>query len=241
MRVCDPRRRRHQRVAATAHGGQRSAARRASTSTARRIECRRRRKFLPQRLGPSLRPEKRRLTAFRRSRGRFVAADSSAIHTRRLRKGTTRRFQEVIYVTERAGATGNEDILSVHSDVRAQAMLQAQDLVLGFARFLGGSFAGSRAAGVSTDASGGLTSTKTCGPTRGRQRPRRREHQIAGGTDHTQQGKVSYVAASPRSNSISNQESVACRVARAAGALFVIHTYRRTRARTATTPENKLP
>ena len=47
--------------------------------------------------------------------------------------GTTRRFQEVIYVTERAGATGNEDILSVHSDVRAQAMLQAQDLVLGFA------------------------------------------------------------------------------------------------------------
>ena len=43
-----------------------------------------------------------------------------------------------------------------------------------------------------------------------------REHQIAGGTDHTQQGKVSYVAASPRSNSISNQESVACRVARAA-------------------------
>ena len=75
--------------------------------------------------------------------------------------GTTRRFQEVIYVTERAGATGNEDILSVHSDVRAQAMLQAQDLVLGFARFLGGSFAGSRAAGVSTDASGDLTSEKT--------------------------------------------------------------------------------
>ncbi len=75
--------------------------------------------------------------------------------------GTTRRFQEVIYVTERAGATGNEDILSVHSDVRAQAMLQAQDLVLGFARFLGGSFAGSRAAGFSTDASGGLTSKKT--------------------------------------------------------------------------------
>ena len=74
--------------------------------------------------------------------------------------GTTRRFQEVIYVTERAGATGNEDILSVHSDVRAQAMLQAQDLVLGFARFLGGSFAGSRAAGVSTDASGGLSSKK---------------------------------------------------------------------------------
>ena len=71
------------------------------------------------------------------------------------------RFQEVIYVTERAGATGNEDILSVHSDVRAQAMLQAQDSVLGFARFLGGSFAGSRAAGVSTDASGGLTSKKT--------------------------------------------------------------------------------
>ena len=74
--------------------------------------------------------------------------------------GTTRRFQEVIYVTERAGATGNEDILSVHSDVRAQAMLQAQDLVLGFARFLGGSFAGSRAAGVSADASGGITSKK---------------------------------------------------------------------------------
>ena len=40
-------------------------------------------------------------------------------------------------------------------------MLQAQDLVLGFARFLGGSFAGSRAAGVSTDASGVLTSKKT--------------------------------------------------------------------------------
>ena len=39
-------------------------------------------------------------------------------------------------------------------------MLQAQDLVLGFARFLGGSFAGSRAAGVSTDASGGLSSKK---------------------------------------------------------------------------------
>ena len=95
-------------------------------------------------------------------------------------------------------------------------MLQAQDLVLGFARFLGGSFVGSCAAGVSLDASVGLTSTKTCGPARGRQRPRRREHQIAGGTDHTQQGKVSYVAASPRSNSISNQESVACRVARAA-------------------------
>ena len=73
------------------------------------------------------------VAAFQRSRGRFVAADSSAIHTRRLRKGTTRRFQEVIYVTERADATGNEDILSVHGDVRAQAMLQAQDLVLGFA------------------------------------------------------------------------------------------------------------
>ena len=191
----------------------------APTSTARRREGRLRRKFLPQRLGPSLRPEKRRLTAFRRSRGRFVAADSSAIHTRRLRKGTTRRFQEVIYVTERAGATGNEDILSVHSDVRAQAMLQAQDLVLGFARFLGGSFAGSRAAGVSTDASGGLTSTKTCGPTRGRQRPRRREHQIAGGTDHTQQGKVSYVAASPRSNSISDQRALALPLAREQGSL----------------------
>ena len=120
------------------------------------------------------------LAAFPPSRGRFVAADSSAIHTRRLRKGTTRRFQEVIYVTERAGATGNEDILSVHSDVRAQAMLQAQDLVLGFARFLGGSFVGSCAAGVSLDASVGLTSTKTCGPARGRQRPRRREPQIAG-------------------------------------------------------------
>ena len=39
-------------------------------------------------------------------------------------------------------------------------MLQAQDLVLGFARFLGGSFAGSRAAGLSTDASGGLASKK---------------------------------------------------------------------------------
>ena len=39
-------------------------------------------------------------------------------------------------------------------------MLQAQDLVLGFARFLGGSFAGFRAAGVSTDASGVLTSKK---------------------------------------------------------------------------------
>ena len=89
------------------------------------------------------------VAAFQRSRGRIVAADSSAIHTRRLRKGTTRRFQEVIYVTERAGATGNEDILSVHSSVRAQAMLQAQDLVLGFARFLSGSFAGSRAVGVS--------------------------------------------------------------------------------------------
>ena len=100
------------------------------------------------------------LAAFPPSRGRIVAADSSAIHTRRLRKGTTRRFQEVIYVTERAGATGNEDILSVHSDVRAQAMLQAQDLVLGFARFLGGSFAGFRAAGVSTDASRDLTAKK---------------------------------------------------------------------------------
>ena len=151
--VCVSSRRRRMRASGPPPAG--------STSATRRIECRRRQKFLPQRLGPSLRPEKRRLTAFRRSRGRFVAADSSAIHTRRLRKGTTRRFQEVIYVTERAGATGNEDILSVHSDVRAQAMLQAQDLVLGFARFLGGSFAGSRAAGVSTDASGVLTSKKT--------------------------------------------------------------------------------
>ena len=33
-------------------------------------------------------------------------------------------------------------------------------LVLGFARFLGGSLAGSRAAGLSTDASGGLASKK---------------------------------------------------------------------------------
>ena len=104
------------------------------------------------------------LAAFPPSRGRIVAADSSAIHTRRLRKGTTRRFQEVIYVTERAGATGNEDISSVHSDVHAQAMLQAQDLVLGFARFLDGSFAGSRAAGLSTDALRGLTSKKTVTP-----------------------------------------------------------------------------
>ena len=146
-------------VAATAHGAS-GPPTQAPTSAARRRECRRRQKFLPQRLGPSLRPEKRRHSRLSPSRGRFVAADSSAIHTRRLRKGTTRRFQEVIYVTERAGATGNEDILSVHSDVRAQAMLQAQDLVLGFARFLGGSFAGSRAAGVSTDASGVLTSKK---------------------------------------------------------------------------------
>ena len=119
-------------------------------------------KKLLQQCSGIARSEKSRLSQpFFRSRGRIVAADSSAIHTRRLRKGTTRRFQEVIYVTERAGATGNEDILSVHSDVRAQAMLQAQDLVLGFARFLGGSFAGSRAAGVSTDASGVLTSKKT--------------------------------------------------------------------------------
>ena len=42
-------------------------------------------------------------------------------------------------------------------------MLQAQDLVLGFARFLGGSFAGSRASGISTDASGGLLPKKTAG------------------------------------------------------------------------------
>ena len=205
-------------VAATAHGGQRSAAA-TPTSTARRRECRLRRKFLPQRLGSSLRPEKRALAAFQRSRGRIVAADSSAIHTRRLRKGTTRRFQEVIYVTERAGATGNEDILSVHSDVRAQAMLQAQDLVLGFARFLGGSFAGSRAAGVSTDASRDLTSTKTSGPARGRQRPRRREPQIAGRTNQTQQGKASHVAASPRSNSISDRRALALPLAREQGSL----------------------
>ena len=43
-------------------------------------------------------------------------------------------------------------------------MLQAQDLVLGFARFLGGNFADSLAAGVSTDASRGLTSRKTVTP-----------------------------------------------------------------------------
>ena len=133
----------------------------APTSTAQANRVPSAKKILQQRSGIA-RSEKSRLSQpFFRSRGRFVAADSSAIHTRRLRKGTTRRFQEVIYVTERAGATGNEDILSVHSDVHAQAMLQAQDLVLGFARFLGGSFAGSRAAGVSTDASGVLTSKKT--------------------------------------------------------------------------------
>ena len=136
----------------------------APTSTAQANRVPSAKKILQQRSGIA-RSEKSRLSQpFFRSRGRFVAADSSAIHTRRLRKGTTRRFQEVIYVTERAGATGNEDILSVHSDVRAQAMLQAQDLVLGFARFLGGSFAGSRAAGVSTDASRGLTSKKTVTP-----------------------------------------------------------------------------
>ena len=156
------------------------------------------------------------VAAFQRSRGRFVAADSSAIHTRRLRKGTTRRFQEVIYVTERAGATGNEDILSVHSDVRAQAMLQAQDLVLGFARFLGGSFAGSRAAGVSTDASRDLTCTKTCGPGRGRQRPRRGEPKSPRGTVRTQQGILLCVAASPRSTSIPDRRALALPVARAA-------------------------
>jgi len=151
---------RREPVAPLAHGGQRSADA-APTSTAQANRVPSATKFLPQRLGPSLRPEKRRLSRLSPSRGRFVAADSSAIHTRRLRKGTTRRFREVIYVTERAGATGNEDILSVHSDVRAQAMLQAQDLVLGFARFLGGSFAGSPAAGVSTDASGGLACKKS--------------------------------------------------------------------------------
>ena len=205
-------------LAATAYEGQPSASG-DSTSTVRGREGRRRRKFHPQRLGSSPQPEKRRLSSIPPSRGRFVAADSSAIHTRRLRKGTTRRFQEVIYVTERAGATGNEDILSVHSDVHAQAMLQAQDLVLGFARFLGGSFAGSRAAGVSTDASRDLTSTKTSGPARGRQRPRRREPQIAGRTNQTQQGKASHVAASPRSNSISDRRALALPLAREQGSL----------------------
>ena len=150
-RVCDPRRQRHQRVAATTLGEPvrrptgvdlDRAAKRVPSAT----------KISPAVIEVITAIRNHALAAFRRSRGRFVAADSSAIHTRRLRKGTRRRFQEVIYVTERAGATGNEDILSVHSDVRAQAMLQAQDLVLGFARFLGGSFAGSRAAGVSTDA-----------------------------------------------------------------------------------------
>ena len=143
-------------VAATACGGQRSADASADLDRAgKRVPSAT--KISPAVIEVITAIRNHALAAFRRSRGRFVAADSSAIHTRRLRKGTTRRFQEVIYVTERAGATGNEDILSVHSDVRAQAMLQAQDLVLGFARFLGGSFAGSRAAGVSTDASEELT------------------------------------------------------------------------------------
>ena len=146
-------------VAATAHGGQRSADASADLDrAAKRVPFAT--KISPAVIEVITAIRNHALAAFPPSRGRFVAADSSAIHTRRLRKGTTRRFQEVIYVTERAGATGNEDILSVHSDVRAQAMLQAQDLVLGFARFLGGSFAGSRAAGVSTDASGGLSSKK---------------------------------------------------------------------------------
>ena len=188
----------------------------APTSTAQANRVPSAKKILQQRSGIA-RSEKSRLSQpFFRSRGRFVAADSSAIHTRRLRKGTTRRFQEVIYVTERAGATGNEDILSVHSDVRAQAMLQAQDLVLGFARFLGGSFAGSRAAGVSADASGALLAQKNSGPARGRQRPRRGEPKSPGGTDHTQQGKVSSVAASPRSTSIPDRRALALPVARAA-------------------------
>ena len=202
-------------LAATAYEGQPSASG-DSTSTVRGREGRRRRKFHPQRLGSSPQPEKRRLSSIPPSRGRFVAADSSAIHTRRLRKGTTRRFQEVIYVTERAGATGNEDNLSVHSDVRAQAMLQAQDLVLGFARFLGGSFAAARRCGSLHGRLVRPHPTKTCGPARGRERPRRREPQIAGGTDQTQQGKVSSVAASPTSNSIPDRRALALPVARAA-------------------------
>ena len=156
----------------------------APTSTAQANRVPSAKKILQQRSGIA-RSEKSRLSQpFFRSRGRFVAADSSAIHTRRLRKGTTRRFQEVIYVTERAGATGNEDISSVHSDVHAQAMLQAQDLVLGFARFLGGSFAGSRAAGVSTDASGGLLSKKPASVSRlgrGARRPSLKKASLATG------------------------------------------------------------
>ena len=202
-------------VAATAHGGQRSADASAHLDrAAKRVPSAT--KISPAVIEVITATRNHALAAFPPSRGRIVAADSSAIHTRRLRKGTTRRFQEVIYVTERAGATGNEDILSVHSDVRAQAMLQAQDLVLGFARFLGGSFAGSRAAGVSTDVSGGLTCTKTCGPARGRQRPRRGEPKSPGGTEQTQQGKASHVAASPRSNSIPDRRALALPVARAA-------------------------
>ena len=209
---------RREPVAAVAHGGQRSADASADLDrAAKRVPFAT--KISPAVIEVITAIRNHAVAAFQRSRGRIVAADSSAIHTRRLRKGTTRRFQEVIYVTERAGATGNEDILSVHSDVRAQAMLQAQDLVLGFARFLGGSFAGFRAAGVSTDASRDLTSTKTSGPARGRQRPRRREPQIAGRTNQTQQGKASHVAASPRSNSISDRRALALPLAREQGSL----------------------
>ena len=71
--VCVTRGERHRRLAATAYGGQPSADA-SSTSAARRRECRRRQKFLPQRLGPSLRPEKRRRSSLPPSRGRLVAA-----------------------------------------------------------------------------------------------------------------------------------------------------------------------
>ena len=146
-------------VAATAHGGQRSAdggvdldreGKRVPSAT----------KISPAVIWIIIRWRNHAVAEFQRSRGRVRRCGFSSIQSPRQRNRTTRRFQEAFCVSEIAYRRTNDSVLGVRGGIQEGLGAASSVNAVRVLRDFSGALRAPSAAGVSTDASAGLTSKK---------------------------------------------------------------------------------